>query len=325
MRRWTHAGVALGAILMGCGTETDPLVGPTCRGDEAAGPAVLAREGFDDGTTLENWSVGSHSNRWPASDFVVCGEGVGFKDRCAAWSNHLIFDGFWGFWGYDAWRRFVPQDEFYVRWYQYVSDPFTWGTLEDKSVLLHDPAGPNESVTITTYVGTSRNHLPMEVNSGPGMPFVANYQDLDWPETGGRYTRVNRFQDQGRNIALEPGKWYLFEWYVKLNRPGVSDGVTKLWVDDASTPIVRQTLRMQHTDMRWLRASDAPKRFGFLRLTVYHQRCDIAGNSCPPHGPEILTQYHRWDDIVVSTRQVGPVVPSAGPLCRAAEAAPAAS
>jgi len=322
MRRRARRGAALIGTLIACrlGTESGPPAAAQefateCAAAREAGSPILACDGFDEERVLERWVVGSNGGRWPASDFVRCGEGLGFGDRCAAWSNHLVFDGEWGYWGYDAWMRFAPRDAFHLRWYQYVSDPYAWGTLEDKSVLLHDPVGSDEPVTITAYVGTSRNHLPVEPNSGPGMPFVANYQDLDWPETGGQYTRVNRFQNQGRNIRLEPGRWYLFEWYVRLNTPGLSDGETKLWIDDASRPIAGQTLRMHHADMRWRRASDAGRQFGFLRLTTYHQRCDIGEDRCPPNGPEVLTQYHRWDGIVVSGGPVGPM-PAPGPVKR---------
>ncbi len=205
---------------------------------------------FGDGAFLTSWDIGSSSrNPWPNTRFVLCGEGFGFKDRCAAWSNLLAFDGSWGFRGYDARRAFLPQSEFYVRWYQYMSDPYTWGTLEDKSVLLH-----NQTDSISAYVATSRNQLPVEPHSGPGMPFLANYQDLDWWETGGQYTKINRFQNQGNDVTLQAGKWYLFEWYIRLNTPGVSDGVTKLWIDDATQTISTQTLRIHYNDMRWLRS-----------------------------------------------------------------------
>ena len=275
-----------------------------CPGDAAPSSDVLMCDDFEDGRVLERWVVGSRGNTWPYPQFVLCGDGFGFKDRCAAWSNHLVFDGSWGFWGYDARVTFPPASEFYVRWYQYISAPYTWGPLEDKSVMLHDSAN-----TLTAYVGTSRDHLPVVPDSGPGMPFVANYQDLDWPETGGQYTNVNRFQNQGNNITLQPGRWYLFEWYIKLNTPGSSDGVTKLWIDDATEPIAAQTLRLSYTDMRWLRGSDAGKQFGTVRLTDYHQRCDYVPNTCPPNGPSILKQSHRWDRIVVSKTSIGPMVP----------------
>ncbi len=273
-----------------------------CQGSGAAAPDLLLCDDFEQPNAVARWDVGSRGGAWPSTSFVRCGDGIGFGDRCAAWSNHLLFDRSWGFWGYDAWRPIAPKRELYIRWYQYVSDPYAWGGLEDKSVLLHD-----EDTTLTAYVGTSRNHLPAERNSGPGMPFVANYQDLDWDETGQRFTRVNRFQNQGNNITLQPGRWYLFEWHVRLNTAGAADGSTRLWIDDASRPIARQTLRMHYDDMRWLRDGDAGKHFDFLRLTVYNQRCDAEPNRCPPNGPAKLAQFHRWDRIVVSTRPVGPM------------------
>jgi hypothetical protein len=64
--------------------------------------------------------------------------------------------------------------------------------------------------------------------------------------------------------------------------------VSKLWIDDATHPIAAQTLRMQHDDMRWLKAHQTGTHLA-VRLTVYDQRCDIGRNTCPPNGPSILT------------------------------------
>ena len=293
------AWIAIAALgIGGCVARGAPAVESGC---DKSNHDLLLCDDFEDGGFQSRWDIGGHQGTWPRSEFVLCSNGsFGFHDRCAAWSNQLVFDHEWGFYGYDARRPFAPQSEFYVRWYQFVSNPYTWGTLEDKSVLIHDPGN-----TITAYVATNRNHLPVERDSGPGMPYVANYQDVDWSETGGQSTKVNRFQNQGHNITLQPGKWYLFEWYVKLNTPGASDGATSLWVDDASAPIARQTLRMHDDDMRWLKSSDAGKQFGVLRLTVYDQRCDGKPNTCPPNGPSILNQSQRWDNIVVSRRPIG--------------------
>jgi hypothetical protein len=299
--------LALGVLMLAAsGCWRTPGIGADsfCPGGSHPSPDVVLCESFDDGAFQSRWSIGSRRGAWPASQFVRCRDGFGFRDRCAAWSNHLVFDGDWGFWGYDARQAFPPQSDFYVRWYQYVSDPYTWGSLEDKSVLLHDRAE-----TIAAYVGTNRDQRAAEANSGPGMPFVANYQDVDWRETGGRYTRVNRFQNQGDNITLQPGRWYLFEWHIKLNTPGVSDGATRLWITDATQPITTQTLRLQYDDMRWRRQSDVDRQFSLLRLTVYHQRCDGRPNTCPPHGPAILQQSHRWDQIVISRAPIGPMEP----------------
>jgi hypothetical protein len=295
-------GLLLAATLESRSAPVVDAVERECR-RASAGSDVLLWDDFEEQTPGQRWDVGSNRDSWPSTDFVLCADGFGFGDRCAAWSNRLIFDTYWGFWGYDAWRAFPARNEFYVRWYQFISDPYAWGTLEDKAVMLHNP--PDAS--ITAYVATSRNQWPESPDSGPGMPFIANYQDLDWDETGGQYTSVNRFQNQHNNLTLQPGRWYLFEWYVKLNRPGVSNGVTRLWIDDASQPIPRQTLRLEYGDMRWRRSHEAGKRFGFVRLTVYNQRCDGNPNTCPPNGPAILDQSQRWDHLVISRRPVGPV------------------
>ena len=210
-----------------------------CPGGSSPDPNVLLCENFEDDDVRARWDIGDHNGMLSVSQFRLCtGDTFGFNDRCAAWSNRLIFDHEWGFYGHDARRAFPPQSEFYVRWYQYTSNPYAWGTLEDKSVLLHD-----RDNTITAYVGSSRNDLPTVRDSGPGMPYIANYQDVDRVETGGVYTKVNRFQNQRRNITLQPGTWYLVEWYIKLNTPGQSNGVSKLWIDDATHPIATQTLR----------------------------------------------------------------------------------
>jgi hypothetical protein len=284
---------------------------PGCR--RADGSRLLLCDDFETDAG-RHWLLGSNSDTWPASDFVVCGDGAGYADDCAAWSNRLVFDTFWGFWGYDAWRPFPRRNAFYVRWYQYISDPYVWGTLEDKALLLHDGLTPS----ITAYVATSRDEEPTVADSGPGVPFVANYQDVDWPETGGQFTQVNRFQNMGNNLTLQTGRWYLFEWYVKLNTPGIPDGVTRLWIDDATAPVVRQTLRLAYDDMRWLRNEDVGKSFRVLRLSVYHQRCDSRPNTCPPNGPSILDQWQRWDHVAVSTRRIGPL--NLAPVCSGANA-----
>jgi len=97
-----------------------------CPGGSRPNADVLLCENFEAGDFQKHWDIGGHQGTWPESQFVLCTDGAfGFHDRCAAWSNHLVFDQEWGFYGYDARRPFPPQSEFYVRWYQYVSDPYT--------------------------------------------------------------------------------------------------------------------------------------------------------------------------------------------------------
>jgi hypothetical protein len=297
------AGLAIALALIGQHylSSRTPHGGSACA-EAHARANVLMCDDFEATGFEDRWSINGHQGLWRIDQFVKCADNFGFRDRCAAWSNKLSFDREWGFYGYDAKARFETAPEFYVRWYQFVSDPYVWGSLEDKFVMLHDT-----SYRMTAYVAASRSHRSADKDSGPGMPFVANNQDLDSTETNKQYTKVNRFQNQKRNITLTPGRWYYFEWYVKLNTPGESNGVTRLWIDDASKPVTTPTLRLEHDDMRWLRQQDADRPFSVVRLTVYHQRCDGAPNTCPPNGPWILNQSLRWDRLVVSRTAVGPI------------------
>jgi predicted 3-demethylubiquinone-9 3-methyltransferase (glyoxalase superfamily) len=268
-----------------------------CPGGSSPDANVLWCENFQQGDFLSRWIIGSNNDHWPSSDFVKS-TNFGFNDSSASWTNNLVFDDFWGYFGYDASDYFPPQSEFYIRYYQYVSNPYTWGSLEDKSVLLHDA-----SRSLDMYIATSRagNDGCDGTSGARGKPAFANYQDRDWNELGGQCTKVNRYQNQGNDITLQPGRWYLFEAYVRLNTAGSNNGILRLWIDDASVPITTQTLRMQYTDMRFLRAGDAGKRLSELRLTVYNQRCD-SGSACPSQ----RTQFHKWDNFVISRTPIGP-------------------
>jgi hypothetical protein len=269
-----------------------------CPGGSAADANVLWCENFQKGDYLSRWIIGSNNDQWPSSDFVK-NTNFGYNDSSAAWTNNLVFDHYWGYFGFDASDYFPPQSEFYIRFYQYVSNPYTWGSLEDKSVLLHDV-----SRSLDMYIATSRSGDDgCDGTSGSmGKPAFANYQDRDWPELGGQCTKVNRYQNQGNDITLQPGKWYLFEAYIRLNTAGSNNGILKLWIDDASVPVTTQTLRMHYTDMRFLRSGDAGKKLSELRLTVYNQRCD-SGAACPSQ----RTQFHKWDNFVIGKTPIGPM------------------
>ena len=143
------------------------------------------------------------------------------------------------------------------------------------------------------------------------MPYVANYQDVDTPETGGRYTNVNRFPEPAQEYhPAVLGTWVPCSSGVcqaECSRAS-SNGMTKLWIDDATSPISAQTLRMEHDDMRWLKAYQNPAcNSASCVLTVHDQRCDIGRNTCPPNGPSVLDQSQRWDLIVFSRRPCGPM------------------
>ena len=88
----------------------------------------------------------------------------GFHDRCAAWSNRLIFDHEWGFYGYDA-RRHVPAAVRVLRplvpvHFESVRLGHARGQVRAASRSRRTPSPPTS--------GRTGTHLPVVRDSGPG-------------------------------------------------------------------------------------------------------------------------------------------------------------
>src|SRR5439155_13201298 len=161
-------------------------VEPFCPGGSNPNPSVVWCDDFEAANDYLNWDIGYNGSQFGPADFVQC-TAFGFNSNCASWTADLQWDRQWGYYGFDArpLQRLSfsnpGSNDFYIRWYQYISNPYTWGTLEDKSVLIHD-----QNETLLAYVGTNRtdgsSSCYASISAGAGMPFVANYQDLDYPE-----------------------------------------------------------------------------------------------------------------------------------------------
>ncbi|MDM4015166.1 polysaccharide lyase [Roseiconus lacunae] len=57
----------------------------------------------------------------------------------------------------------------------------------------------------------------------------------------------NWYWDRGGFPGLERNRWYCIEQYVKLNTPGMNDGVLRAWVDDQLV-YEKADVRMRHVD-----------------------------------------------------------------------------
>jgi len=84
-----------------------PSVDSFCRGVSNPSQNVVLCEDFEDDAVNARWDIGSNRGLLSASRFVRCDDDFGFHDRCAAWSNQLVFDNAWGFYGYDGRRAFT--------------------------------------------------------------------------------------------------------------------------------------------------------------------------------------------------------------------------
>ena len=307
MRRVSGSSLALGILLTvvtgwltgwlyGSPVSDSAGVEPICPGGTNPDPHVIMCENFETGTGLATWS----SSPWccdkngdglvsrPETEFVICGS-QGFRSNCAAWTD-----------AYQHGQHYAQRtilntgfDESYARWYVYISDPFKWDPIGDKNFMLRDLTGGTfNPYVLTSLWGTGRPHIIIYNNGAT--PCVSQ----STPSPNREYVAcVNRTQNMHNDLTLRPGKWYLFEWYVKLNTPGMADGVTKLWVDDATVPLSAQTLRASYTDIVFRTAADRGRRLTDVMLTAYANT--RATNAIP-------TQYTKWDDIVISKARVGP-------------------
>ena len=230
-------------------------------------------------------ACGSTANAWGTTWPGI----TGFNSTCTAWNERTPSDGS----GHYADHQIPPRDSYYFRWYSYLSDPFTRGSIQDKMFRIRS----NEKTSDNQIFCISELAVASKFDST-----APSYQDF----SGGD---VDYYQNQGNSLSQTPGKWYLFEMYIQLNTPGQSDGVVKMWIDDASVPISSQTLRLYYTKvkMRNPRAECdlSSIHMNLIEMTAYHQ------SNTPSPG-----QYQRWDQIVVSQKPIGPMggaPPSANP------------
>jgi len=90
---------------------------------------------------------------------------------------------------------------------------------------------------------------------------------------------------------LARNRWYCIEQYVRLNRPGVSDGSMRVWVDGRLS-MEQSRIRLRNVDRLRIEA---------VWLNAYHGGAEIS-----PHD-----QHFYIDNVVVARRYIGPLAGSA--------------
>jgi hypothetical protein len=92
---------------------------------------------------------------------------------------------------------------------------------------------------------------------------------------------------EGPAGLLENNRWYSVEQYVKLNTPGVSNGIIRAWIDGIQVK--------EKTDIRFRNISDL--KIETIWMDVYHGGVGVA--------PENMALY--IDNVVVAHRYIGPM------------------
>lgn len=102
----------------------------------------------------------------------------------------------------------------------------------------------------------------------------------------GRYGEVWLWQKDYLGY-LEKNRWYCVEQFVKLNTPGVKDGVLKAWIDGRPA--------FEKTDIRFRKVKRL--KIEQIWMNVYH-----GGKTASPHD-----QHLYIDNVVVARKYIGPM------------------
>jgi hypothetical protein len=279
--------IVFASIFLGffCLTKVSHAVEPICPEGSNPDPNVIWCDDFEDSTWTDTWSVSPVN---PQNG--VIGGNYGYNSNYALSSSdsngNLHFDGSWGY-EFHFGESGLGQEltELSIRFYIRFTDPFVWGGINTKGVYFRS-IGPPPNYQWDANL----SNIKFEYNRGDGKPGIASYALL------GEY----KGQNQGNDLTWELGKWYYVEFHVKLNDPGVSNGIAEFWIDEASPSLTinNQTLRLKYTNLL-IRPSGNNFGYTYVFVTCYN---NMAGNHGTTQHQEI-----RWDQIVVSKIRIGPV------------------
>lgn len=271
-----------------------------CNGND---PSVLMCDDFEDGTWYEkNCDVANASggllqtDGWcgtiyadpisPTSAAICGGQGAG-GTNCAATSGYL--DGHRGnrnMADHSLGPDRTSYDELYFRYYIRTSTDTIWS---GEKLLTFNKCCAGGGGIDFTCAATGQ--------SGAGANNTAEYNIVD----AGSDTW--KTQNQGNNLGVAANnRWYYVELHVRLNTPGVSNGIWEVWMNDCGTSGVcggAPTLRSRHTNIMY-RASGNNSTIGTVWIENW-------GNNRPgaSGGNDGTIGTHYYDQVVIATRPIG--------------------
>jgi len=254
-------------------------------GCDGSNPDILWCDDFEDGSWFvtvtdknnplnDGWNAGPFGTADPqGKNFGRCGGAGAAGTNCAVTSGSHNGIGQAPAMADHDFNGLVSVDEVYMRYYRKALPGFVWGGQKMWSVN------------------------PCCAGIG-GIKFANNFV---WGgATVGMLVTVyaedaNRSQNVS-SIAFQPGRWYYIEEHIKLNTPGVANGVLEIWIDDCGANGLgctgSGTLRASHTNVRWRNAGDF-SQMGSIWLENWANPASV--------GEEY------YDQIVVSKARIGPM------------------
>ena len=136
-------------------------------------------------------------------------------------------------------------NEVWLRFYTKPSADYDVGS--EKMVTFNSTAAGNGGISIG--------------NAGSGRG-IANWDCCPVYDCNGPPNVYYYRQNQGAEVITTPGRWQFVEMHVKMNTPGVADGIWELWLDDCGdgtfpvNPVGSPTLKAQHLAVQWQGPTD---------------------------------------------------------------------
>jgi hypothetical protein len=259
-------------------------VEPTCPGGSAPDPHVLWCDNFDDSTPLSQKYFEYDDD---GGDFIpLAGEGLdGSRAMRARWQTAEVGAG-------SLTRTFgrspvnsqshSTTDFREIYWRLYVKMQPGWTGSPDKLSRATIFATSNWAQAMIAHIWSSGDFLMMDPASGidtSGNLATTKYNDfanLRW--IGARTGTTPLF------TSAASGTWHCVESHVKLNTPGLADGVFEFWIDGNS--------EARRTDMDWIGTWQ-----GYGINAVFFENYWNAG------APAERIRY--FDNIVIATQRIG--------------------
>jgi len=165
--------------------------------------------------------------------------------------------------------HFPPQDEVYGRY----------------CILIEDDVADGMNELGVKLPGLAGDEVSWRMEHGRALPGSRGlYAAVDYmyaADTGSGFGA-----SRSMNASFKAGLWYVIEQYVKLNTPGQSDGVGKVWINGQ--------LAWESDNVRY--RDKAASRMNHMHVNVYH------GGMGLPKGP----LHYRIAAIAVAKAYIGP-------------------
>jgi hypothetical protein len=207
---------------------------------------------------------------------------------------------------------FAPQTEVYISWWAKYSPTWVWNTGSPMQKFLHvSHFSDSDPGTIWNFAGGVQNKPrwagQFAVYNGDGgrgewapqtSPLTAARDSSQSWTDGPNYTGTpggagyngKYLWPGGTNAWTQPGvpgdaEWHQYQVYLKLNTPGVANGIARMWYDGDQI--------QNRTNITWIPAGDDPNLWAWNHTW-------IGGNNSNYFTPA-AEQYYAVDDVVVST------------------------